>query len=152
MSNPVTQLQDAVAARLSADSTFAGPPAVTVLTQRAGDLLNQVERNLGKLGLCAVVMVPKLEPGPARLELRASVMVALCESVTKNRASSGTHVPSDDLVLSVFGLLADWAPEDGAWRPLQFVGAQLRDPEDTSADIVWEASFLTSARMKVEVA
>ena len=91
-------LADVAATLRHAPGTVFGLPEAPVLTADEGDLDARIETELGKLGLCATVMLSKLADGkpalPGPVFADAEIVVEICEASPFNRAQGGSGVPA----------------------------------------------------------
>lgn len=124
----ITSLQEQVAAWLREDADFAGPPETAVVTERQGDFLNRLEREVkAGTGLALVVAVPQISrDGDSALSVRADVAIHVWENVVRNMAPSGRNLPAPDAALCALGCLAGREPS-GGWSPLVLRGLRLGD-------------------------
>jgi hypothetical protein len=116
MSNdPLRDVQESVAAVLTADPYFAGIP---IITERKGDVLNQIEINLGKLGLCVVIetITGKPEHGAiGSYSLDLNVGITVTENVLINQGATGTKKPASEVVAMILCLLNPNRASVPAW-------------------------------------
>jgi hypothetical protein len=116
MSNdPLKDIQDEVKNVLTAHSYFTG---VEIITERKGDILNEIERNLGKLGICVVVETITGKPeygaiGSYSLDLNVGITVT--ENVLINQGATGTRKPASEMVAMIMCLLNPNRPGVPAW-------------------------------------
>lgn len=118
------ELKTAIASRIAEAQPFAGPPSVTVVSERLGDWLNriQVALNEGGVGLAVVVGTPLLEKQQSgRLHFQARVPIHVWENVPLNQGESGRRVSAEDAVLAILGILTGHQPA-GGWTPLEAMG------------------------------
>jgi len=100
--------------RLETISYYTDTPAVTLITQDMGDIANQIQIALGRLGVCAVFLMrsayvrhPDI-PGPYLEDI--DIVVQVAENVTINRGRSGykdalsvaEHIASTDYGLHLW--------------------------------------------------
>jgi len=106
MSNdPLKDIQEEVAAVLVADPYFSGVP---VINERKGDILNDIERNLGKLGICVVIETITGRPEHGSIgsySLSLNVGVTVTENVLINQSASGTRKPASEMVARIMCVL-----------------------------------------------
>jgi hypothetical protein len=134
-----TDLTAAIAARLASDDYFATPPAIGILTERAGDLEHTIARALQKIGVGLLILTPKIARGGEPNILQVVLTIHLIEHVTINQSASGTKKPASDIAATAIALLENWAPDD-IWSPLRFISMTLIDPGKT---IVYELELHT---------
>lgn len=97
MSGVLTDVQGEALAILRSDLYYA---QIALLSEQLGEIRNEIQRALAKLGLCAIVLTPEATfqhtqaPGPILDPL--SLTVEIVEFVTKNRGASGTQIPASD--------------------------------------------------------
>lgn len=102
MSDPFDTPRDTVAALIAAHPYFAAglepaTPAVPVHTEKVGDLVNQLTRQIAKLGLAICVVVPDASEGREQgqfvtQELR--IVIEISEQVSFNQGPTGTKKPA----------------------------------------------------------
>lgn len=129
-------IQEEAANRLRSRSAFAD---VEVLTRRKGDILNDIEAALGRLGIVAYVFPPLPKrangnlPGPIfdELELRVKII----ESPTLNQTAATAH-----------GLMEDTCRALHHWRGptnqnLFYCDGDSIIPEDAAAETIFDIVF-----------
>lgn len=88
-------IQAEIAANLRRDSWFQ---AVPIVTENLGDIANQIEIALGKLGIVAVILTPAgkaaFPDAPGPILDPVSAVVAVYEMVVLNRGAKGTKLPA----------------------------------------------------------
>ncbi len=105
------QLQDNAAAFLQADAAFTPPApkkAVTVLTERIGNIESKIETALAQLGISAVIVTPvgKLpDPVTPVLDLVLPIVVQISENVTLNQGATGSKISALQLVKATMRIL-----------------------------------------------
>jgi len=98
MAGVLKDLQDVVLSIMRSDPYYA---RITLLSEQIGDIRNQIQLSLGKLGICAIVMTPEATvkhtnaPGPILDPLKISVDIV--EFVLKNRGDQGSKQPASDV-------------------------------------------------------
>jgi hypothetical protein len=101
-----TTLQNSVVAAIRADPWFA---RITVLSEQIGDIENQIQRSLSKLGICAIVLTPgasvKYADAPGPLLDPLTVAIDIVELVLTNRGNSGSKQPASDVAERIAWLL-----------------------------------------------
>lgn len=103
--DPLYEIQQAVAAVFTADPYFSGIP---VICERKGDVLNQVNTALGKLGLCLVIetLTGRVEhEGIGAYSLELKVGISIAERVIINQSNSGLKKPASEVLARVLCLL-----------------------------------------------
>jgi hypothetical protein len=123
MSDPLQQDQEDIFSRLSGDATFSD---VSVLLERRGVTESDIEIALsvlntkaGKIGACAVVLMPTLQPnepdapGPEYF-VEIGVQV-ISQALFNASAGGGTGKTAEDLALRVRQLLHRFDGGLGAW-------------------------------------
>lgn len=151
-SNIFFALQDAVAARIIGVEDFVKVQGLDVAQQRKGDILNQIQTSLQKIGLGLTVMTPEINPGDdGPCSLQVKVTVAIVENVIINSSPGGTRVPALDLVAAALGVLMNpptgWAPD--GWTTFIFKGVIVGDPGIASA-IEYDLNFETRTLVQRE--
>ena len=123
-------LQQLIAARLSADDYFHGPPPITVLTEKAGDLVNKIEAALQKIGIGVLLVTPRMERAEGGPAYGVTVMAVITENLMVNQARSGTQKSALDVADHIAALVDEWAPSD-IWAPVRVEGLTLTEGEPT---------------------
>jgi hypothetical protein len=106
MSNdPLKDIQRELSGVITADSYFTGIP---IITEARGDILNQIQRALGKLGICVIIETLTGRPehasaGSYLIELNVGLTVT--ENVLINQGSTGTRKPASEVVARIMCLL-----------------------------------------------
>ena len=111
-----SDLQTLVADRLDSDAVFSAPPAIPILTEQIGDLDNEIQRAIQRVGLVAIVLTPRV----TRLDRRHLAEVEVVISVAQVRELSlraGSKKLAADVAASAWALLDDWAASE-TWQPL----------------------------------
>lgn len=115
----LVNLQQAIIGRLTA--TDANIPSlvpvngqVNWITENIGDLANNIQKTIGKLGIIGIIMTPgggKLfKAGIYPISFRAVAEIQIQENVTINRGPSGTQIASLDLIEFIMQRLHLWSP------------------------------------------
>lgn len=108
------KLQQAIAARLQADSWLTG---VDIVTQADGDLDAMIKTKLGSIGIVCSIGMGKAggsDPGALGLYFEDIIFVIeVQEFVLKNRGPAGTRKPVLDVCEQVAGLLHGYQMPDG---------------------------------------
>ena len=99
----LTELQAELAAALSADAYFIGPPAIPVLTENKGDIEFEINKAINEIGISVIAITPKAEPRVRGAQL--SVSIGITENVVVNRATGGTQKAASAVVEKVWDLL-----------------------------------------------
>lgn len=98
MSGVLTDLQAAALAIMQSDKYYA---RIKLLTEQLGDIRNQIQMSLSKLGICVIVTTPEAvcqhtnAPGPILDPLKLEIDIV--EFVMQNRGSSGSQQPASDI-------------------------------------------------------
>lgn len=98
MSGLLTSLQESVLQIMQSDPYYA---RVKLLTEQLGDIRNQIQQALNKLGICALITTPSGDvkypnaPGPMFDPL--TIAVDIVELVLINRGASGSQQPASDV-------------------------------------------------------
>jgi hypothetical protein len=117
-SSTLSALQASAVSLLSSDPVYAGQlsangQAIPIITEKKGDIKQQVDLCLGQVGICALVMVPTFEfhqPKVQDLSGWAALIVAIYENPTLNsNGIQGTGICALDLCVQTVGRL-HWAP------------------------------------------
>jgi hypothetical protein len=103
--DPLKDIQTELSALITADSYFSGIP---ILTEARGDILNQLQRALGKLGIVVIIETLTGKPehasaGSYTVEL--SLGITVTENVLINQSASGTRKPASAVVARIMCLL-----------------------------------------------
>jgi hypothetical protein len=146
----LADLRQDVADMLEADAYFVDIP---VLTEKKGDIANEIDRALGqlttkggKIGICAIVMSPLARvskqniPGPYMDPI--AVIVHIEENVTVNTGADGTNKACSDVAERVLALHRD-SPSDGRGRPL--IAESIGSAEPVSGDLAYDVRFSYAA-------
>ena len=141
MSVLFTDLQTAVAARLSADAAFAGPPLLPVLVENIGDLDDQLMKAIDDIVILTLVLTPKAEIGAEFRRATVALIIEISENVAVNRdPNSGTQRPAAEVAAAAWRSLDRWTPAD-LWTPLVFQHLRVIKP---APRLTWELVFKTS--------
>jgi hypothetical protein len=154
----LTDLQDRIAARLEEDAYFKGPVKIDVLTERTGNIENEINNRIGKIGLAVEVMTPALTAAGGRGGVEVELVVVIYESVTINAKKTGKPAPA--VALAVLNSLAldqatgawdGWCPA-AHWSGLELVKlGQVQDPRRTESGVgspnVYEVILRTSTTL-----
>ncbi len=116
----LTDIQDAVAGRLSGEEFFSdaaagAPRPVLVISEQIGDLQARIRQSLGALGIVCVVLTPTAvctslnRQRPVFDEVK--VVVRVQENVTLNRAATGSGQPASLVAEAVAWFLHGFVPE-----------------------------------------
>lgn len=103
--DPLKDIQTELSALLTADSYFSG---VTILTESRGDILNQLQSALGKLGIVVIIetLTGKPEtPGIGSYTIDLNLGITVTENVLINQSASGTRKPASAVVARIMCLL-----------------------------------------------
>lgn len=113
----LTELQDDLVARLSADALFSN---ITVLSERKDDLVSRINMALGvltekdsKIGICAIVMSPIATvefPNVTRSPMEITLTVRVLENVLFNQGDTGTKTSALTLARRVMRLIHHYHP------------------------------------------
>ncbi len=113
--------QDNLVALLTADAYFTDPnpkKVITVLSQRKGNIQNEVQQKLVQVGVGVIVMLPLVtfngEAGRISIGLKFAVIVT--ENVVVNQSTTGTGKPAEAIVEKVL-VLVHWKPNGVALNP-----------------------------------
>ena len=102
----LSEIQDEAARLLAADERLSG---VDILTERLGDLENQIAIRVGKIGLAIVVITPDAQvrggsaPGPLLNPI--NIVVEVAELPAVNRGPRGRNLPAADAAETVAAVL-----------------------------------------------
>jgi hypothetical protein len=121
----IQPLQDAIAARLREHAWLANIP---VLTERHGDIENEIQRALGELegidgvsGVCIVILTPaggsKLPNAPGPILDDFNIVLSVIENVMVNQSEQGTNIRASQVVEFLLRYLHLWTCP-GANAPL----------------------------------
>lgn len=144
-----SDLQNAVVARLNWDAYFADPDkGATVLAENRMDLIHELDASLARLGVCAVVVTPRVTPGENDTT-SVRVVLLIHEIPIINRDTSGSQKAAQDLGAKAMALLTDWTPNEDMWSPLEFQGLELTDVDETYGRITWSAEFITYTMLEL---
>jgi hypothetical protein len=103
--DPLRDIQDEVAAFLKAETFLNDIP---IITEQKGDILNQIDITLGKLGICVVVETLTGRPehlGAGAYSLDIKVGITVTERVIINQGSTGTKKAASEVVAIILCLL-----------------------------------------------
>jgi hypothetical protein len=126
------QLQSAVANLLLADGVFTGASSannqpIPVITEKVGDMLNDLQQKIIRFGLGVIVVTPNfVMQNKKEFDFSADVNISVqaSEHVTLNQGSSGTQIPCLRLACRITELL-QWQPHNvGPWK-----GGQQQNPD-----------------------
>lgn len=116
-------LQVALAAKIQACEYFAGPASVLVIYEDLGDIENQIQRAIGKIGLVILVQTPDSKAGDYPFIDTSEPRITVYENVVINRAKSGTQKTCPEVIHYLKAYLLGWEPVTtaGTWSPLRYV-------------------------------
>ena len=126
-------------ARVTGHPYFQGPPVVRVLRETLSDLQGEIENDLQKIGIVAVVREPALNPGKHWSLVEATIETQIIENPELNIDGSGTGKAAKEVAYALLRLWTyndevpmtqPWQPEYG-WSHLTFTGLapiNLGDP------------------------
>jgi hypothetical protein len=83
----ISQIACTIAAALAADPAFASRN-IEVITERKGDISNEITKALGKFGLCLLVLTPDATMGPPMrnaIRLRPRFVIQVSEKSAFNK-------------------------------------------------------------------
>lgn len=103
--DPLYEIQQRVATVLTSDPYFSGIP---VICERKGDVLNQIQAALGKLGLCVVIETLTGRPehaGIGAYSLELKMGISITERVIINQGATGSKKPASEVLARVLCLL-----------------------------------------------
>ena len=115
MNDPLLTIQLAIQARLKSDEWFKNIP---VIAQDKGDITNQVEIGVSKIGAAVIILTPSADvthpniPGPYLGDV--TIIVACVENVTINRSNNGSKKNAITTAQIALGLLVP--PWIGSYR------------------------------------
>ena len=149
MTDPLTTLQDAVAARLRGWPFLCDVP---VFTERLKDIRNEIEKALGtlaaegKVGIFALVLTPVAKCGGCEVpgqpyfdDVTATVQIA--ENVTLNMGETGAQKPAPAVALAVAAALHVYY-EAGKFSPLETKRIELvPDPNLVVYNVVFKTAL-----------
>ncbi len=81
MTSALEQLQEVAVNQIATDGMFDGSQSINgqvipVITEKKGDILTQINTDLGKIGLCVVVLTPVFDlPGWRSVSLRTLCLI-----------------------------------------------------------------------------
>lgn len=147
MSGVLNDLQTAALTIMQGDKYYA---RVALLTEQLGDIRNQIQISLGKLGICAIIMTPSAEckltncPGPILDPLKLSVDIV--ELVVTNRGANGSKQPASEVAEHTAWLLH--YPNHAHHRkdPCIFTARSIRQVPD-KLFLVYRVEFTTSGSL-----
>jgi hypothetical protein len=111
LNDPLSATQKAIRDRLKSFSYFDNIP---VLTERIGDIEQQILTSLATIGLCCIVLTPNADmenidaPTPM---LVISAIVQVTELVTINQGPTGTKKPAAEVACTVLAALHHHEPK-----------------------------------------
>lgn len=118
ISTTLSALQAAAVGIMAADDFYSGAASINgqsvpIITEKKGDIQQQVDLCLGQVGICALVMVPTFEfhqPKGQDLSGWAALIVGIYENPTLNsNGTQGTGIPAVALAERTVCIL-HWAP------------------------------------------
>jgi len=140
-----------VITRLDSLDLYTGREGFDIVTEDLGDVLAELEKRLAGIGLGIAVITPKITKGERPREIFLSVVIAITEIPTLNRADSGTRIPAMSIALSVCGLFDNQSPDP--WFKFILQGAEpvaVPDRAGFKGAIEWDVTFQTGTRLLVE--
>jgi hypothetical protein len=113
--------QDRIVSLLNADPYFNDPiPAkkIVAISQRKGNIANEVQQALQKIGVGVIVMLPLITfDGTAnRISLGLRFAVVVTENVIVNQSATGTQKPAEAICEKVL-LLLHFKPNSATGNP-----------------------------------
>lgn len=139
----ISEYQQLVATKIQGIDGFAGVP---VLTEIKGDLVNEVEMAIAKLGLCILVLTPTMrndEPEALAINLSADLVVQVMENPQINRGAGGTGLAAVDVAVTVAQELHYF--QAGLWSTLRFEGLEL---VEEAQSIAYQILFNTRTALR----
>lgn len=132
-------LQELVTQRLKEDPFFMGPKLIPIINEIEADLENTILQNLGKLGLCGIVITPKLLPTNKRTRVSVEVAIGFIEeTIINKKGTDGARKSASECAEHAFGALmfsdptltTAWIPSD-QWSSFELVrfGRVIRNSE-----------------------
>lgn len=116
-SDPLTLLQARVVAYLASDGYFTPAlpaPPITLLSEQIGDIVNEIERLIGSIGIIGIVITPVgrgMDSDKRPIDFEVPLVIQFQEDVTNNRQSAGgTGKPALGAVCRTMELLHWWDP------------------------------------------
>jgi hypothetical protein len=109
----IYDVQDRILSILTSDPFFNDPtrtpPMIPILSQRKADIANEVQYALNNIGLCVLIMLPRInfEGIDQRISLRLLFAVVVSENPTINAV--GVNQPAEAVMEKVFQLV-HWQP------------------------------------------
>ena len=103
--DPLKDIQEAIAKALKKEPFFANVP---VITEAKGDVLNQIERAIAKIGISVVIETLTGKPetmGVGAYSLDLKVGVTVSENVVINQGASGSKKTASQVVAMILCLL-----------------------------------------------
>jgi|GEM_PF-2312943 len=115
MASTLSTLQSQAVTRLQAQTFFKSTPVITVLAENRKDIVTEVQKLIGKIGIVCIIGTPRARqdtpqkyspPHFSRIELVTQIV----ENVIVNRAASGSGQPGSLVAEAVAYYLTGWAP------------------------------------------
>lgn len=133
-------LQEAARTRLAEDPAFAGVP---VLSRSEGDIANDIQAAVDRLGICAYVFPPLPRRANANLPGPVFDAVELRVKVIENPVLNGTGKKAHALLEAALGSLHHW--RDPVSEALFYCEGDCVSAEDEAAETIFDAVFTTAA-------
>lgn len=134
----ISEYQQLVADRIK---TFDGLSGVPVLTEIKGDVANEVDLIISKLGLCILVLTPTMRndsPDHPAINLNIDLVVQVSENPAINRSPGGTMQPGVDVALLVAQNLHRTEFSGAKFNRLNFEGLELvEEPQSIAYQILF---------------
>lgn len=143
----LTELQEAALSIMQSDSYYA---RITLLSEQRGDIRNQIQVALAKLGICCIVMTPEAvcensnAPGPMFNPLTLSIDVV--EFVLKNRGDQGSGQAASDVAEHTLWLLHYPNHAHHRQDPCNLIAKRLRLVPDKQF-LVYRVEFETTGSL-----
>ncbi len=109
MTSALEQLQEVAVNQIATDGMFDGSQSINgqvipVITEKKGDILTQINTDLGKIGLCVVVLTPVFDLHDAMIQsLNGYARMAI--SIFENVVLNPTGIRSVQAAQNILGLL-----------------------------------------------
>jgi hypothetical protein len=103
--DPLKDIQEAISKTLTNDPFFANVP---VITEAKGDVLNFIEQQVAKIGICVVVETMTGKPetlGVGAYTLDLKVGITVFERVVTNQGNTGSKKPASQVLAMILCLL-----------------------------------------------
>jgi hypothetical protein len=140
----LTTIQQAIADRLKTDRFFSDIP---ILTEKIGDIENEIQRQLGAIGVVVIVITPTANvvytapPGPYWHDIH--VVVRVVENVVINQGQNGTKKPASDIAEIISAMIHLYQPPPPVSALYCTPDHSLSLVADPSGNLTYDCDFTT---------